>query len=126
VAACWVQLWDNVRTPIQPSEAVTSVAASDVLARGADKFLAFVQVDQPVEFTTVAVTLISPNGSHFATGIAARFRPESLTYVVSLSWSWNDDHSLFFQHPEWSGTGVWTFRWALPDGETCDSWVAIN
>ena len=68
----------------------------------------------------VTLTLIQPNGQVFATGTVANWQAGysmyGFTFQATLS-----DGSLFFQHPEISGQGTWTFQWKGPDGQLCNA-----
>jgi len=50
----------------------------------------------------------------------------SQDYQASFDWTWGSDQTLFFQHPELTGQGTWTFRWTFPDGEVCTNQITIS
>jgi hypothetical protein len=128
VKACWTQYTGNSWDNVNQSAAVTSLSANDLLTRGAENFWSVLELDPPssAAISGVRKSLIQPNGLVFHTSDPTDWQAWSRRSATTLHWYWNSDGSLFFQHPEWTGSGAWTFRWTLPDGETCDSVVSIN
>jgi hypothetical protein len=128
IQACWVQYTGNSSSTVDQRAAASSLSASDLLTRGVDNFWSILELN-PTPASDVAgvrVTLIEPNGTVFATLDPSNWPAHGALGHVTLLWRWNSDSSMFFQHPERSGTGAWTFHWALPDGEICDSTVNIS
>ncbi|MET0939716.1 MAG: hypothetical protein ABWY51_10915 [Gaiellaceae bacterium] len=73
----------------------------------------------------VTLTLIQPNGQTFATGTVATWQAGYTMYGFNFQVTWSDG-SLFFQHPEWTGQGAWTFTWKGPDGQFCSNAITVS
>lgn len=69
--------------------------------------------------------MIQPNGEIFATGTVANWQAGYSMYGFNFQATWSDG-TLFFQHPEITGQGAWTFQWKGPDGQLCNNAVTIS
>jgi hypothetical protein len=128
IQQCWVQYTGGSTTNWNPASATTSVTASDLLARGVTNFGEIAALDHAPSTDIVGVgslTLIQPNGQVFANVGVSKWQAgfDMLGFNLNATWS---DGTLFFQHPERSGQGAWTFRWVGPDGQTCSNVLTVN
>lgn len=129
VEQCWQQYTAGSWSSVDETDATTSFSGNDIAKKGAANYWAIVELDQPpiVSFDGTTLTLIEPNGSTF--GTATLPQPWSIftrRAAIQFTWTWSGDGSLFFQHPESSGDGQWTFRWTFPDGQTCSSSFSVS
>ncbi len=130
ITQCWVQYTGGSTDNWSPTSAVTALEASDILGRGAANFSTIARMD-PVPTAdigggVVTLTLIQPNGQVFGSGTIPTWEAGYAMYGFTLRATWSDDGLLFFQHPERTGQGAWTFRWSGPGGQTCSSVVSIS
>jgi hypothetical protein len=128
VSGCWTQYSDNSWSNVSASNAQNAFDSADIVARGAANFWSVVQLDAPAtqDMTSVSLTLIEPDGTAFTSLETAKWTAGSDEYEVGLDWTWGSDQTLFFQHPELTGTGPWTLRWTFPDGEVCTNPITIS
>lgn len=127
VVACWAQYDAGGTSTWNPASATTTFSGADILARGAQNFaeIAQLNVAPTTDLTNVTLTLIAPNGTTFATAPFSDWRAGSTLGGFDFHWTFSDN-SLFFQHPELTGTGTWTWRWTGPDGLTCTNTTTIS
>jgi hypothetical protein len=128
IQGCWAQYtagsWDNVSS----AATTNTFEGSDIQTRGAQNFWAVVELPAPPTETIsgVTVALIQPDGRTFATSNLDPWQKSYREWSAQFSWTWAADRSLFFQHPEITGQGTWTFRWSFPDGEVCSSPFSVT
>jgi trypsin-like peptidase len=129
IQQCWSQFTGGSTSNWTSSSATAAYSASDILARGATNFAAIALMN-PVPTSDlvgrVTLALIQPNGQTFATGTVANWQAGYSMYGYTFqapAWS---DGSLFFQHPEVTGQGTWTFQWKGPDGQLCNNAITIT
>jgi hypothetical protein len=111
-----------------PTNAFTSISGSTILSRGATSFREIALLDRrsPTDLLgVVTLSLIQPNGQTFYTASVANWQAQYQAWGFDFKWTWGDG-TLFFQHPEISGQGAWTFQWKGPDGQTCSNSIAIS
>jgi len=128
IQQCWSQYTGGSTSNWTPSGATTAYSGSDILSRGATNFAAIAQMN-PVPgadiVNLVTVTLIQPNGQVFFRGTLPNWQAGYSQYGFDFRWTWSDG-SLFFQHPEVTGQGTWTFQWKGPDGQLCNNAITIS
>lgn len=128
IQQCWSQYSGGSTSNWNPSSATTTYSGSDILARGATNFAAIAQMS-PVPTSDivggVTLTLIQPNGQVFGTGTVSNWQAGYSLYGFDFRATWTDG-SLFFQHPELTGQGTWTFQWKGPDGQICNNAITIT
>jgi len=127
VQSCWTQSTGNSSANLNPAAGVASIAASD-LSQAPENYWTIVQLDRTsgTVISGVTLSLIEPNGTLFSTTTLPDWA--TITYVTqayTLDWTFSDN-SLFFQHPETTGQGAWTFRWNFPDGEVCSNTITVG
>jgi Trypsin-like peptidase domain len=128
VQGCWEQYTGGLWTTVNSGSATTTFIASDLLARGPHNFWAVARLDAPpaATFTGATVSLLEPNGQTFATETLGDWTSAYISWETDFGWYYRSDNSWFFQHPEITGQGTWTFRWTFPDGETCSSSFTVS
>jgi hypothetical protein len=128
IQQCWSQFTGGSTTNWTPSSATTAYSGSDILARGATNFAAIALISPTPTSDIVGrvtLTMIQPNGQIFATGTVSNWPAGYSMYGFSFHATWSDG-TLFFQHPEITGQGTWTFQWKGPDGQLCNNAVTIS
>jgi hypothetical protein len=128
IQQCWAQYSGGSTTNWTPSSASTTFAGSDILARGATNFVEVASLGTTPHADivgAVTVSLIEPNGQTFATVTVPNWQAVFPYWGFDFHWTWSDG-SLFFQHPERSGQGAWTFRWTGPDGQVCSNVITVS
>jgi hypothetical protein len=129
IQQCWSQYTGGSTGTWSPSSATTAYSGSDILARGATNFAAIALMN-PVPTSDivgrVTLTLIQPNGQIFATGTVSNWQAGYSMYGYTFQAPTWGDGSLFFQHPEISGQGTWTFQWKGPDGQLCNNSITVS
>jgi hypothetical protein len=128
IQQCWAQYTGGSTTNWNPADATSTFSSADILTRGASNFEEIASLDPvPSEDLdgVITLTLTEPNGQVFATTTFAAWTAGTQLGGFDLSWTW-EDGSLFFQHPEVSGQGVWTFTWKGPDGLTCANQITVS
>jgi hypothetical protein len=128
VQQCWVQFTGGTWSAVDANQAASTLSGADIASRGPANFWGVVQLalPAPVQIPGVTVTLIEPNGAVFHTSDPWTWTAGIPEWEKTFEWYWLSDHTWFFQHPEWSGQGTWTFRWNFPDGEVCNSSFTVN
>jgi hypothetical protein len=128
VTSCWEQYTGGSWSSVTQSAASSSFLGSDIIGQGATNYWAVVELDVPPDspLTGAQLTLLEPNGQTFATETTPPWAANDSSYAVDLHWSWSNDGTLFFQHPELTGQGSWTFMWTFPDGETCSAPFTVS
>jgi hypothetical protein len=129
VRGCWTQYTGGSWGNANPASASTSFSGSDILRSGGTSFWNIVLLDgrPTTTFTGTTATLIEPNGRTFFTETLPQpWTPSDDRWETDFMWHWSDDNSLFFQHPERSGSGTWTVRWNFPDGESCSTSFTVS
>lgn len=128
VNACWVQYSGGSWSNVNQAAAASTFSGSDILTRGPSNFWGVVSLDQPPTstFSGTTVSLIRPDGVTFSTQPLSEAWTATLNqWSVELGWLWTDN-TLFFQHPETTGSGTWTIRWSFPDREVCNSPFTVS
>jgi hypothetical protein len=129
IQQCWSQYSGGSTANWTPSSATSAFSGSDILARGATNF-SIVALMNPAPTADinglVTLTVIQPNGQTFATGTVATWQAGYAMVGYSFQTPTWTDGSLFFQHPERTGQGTWTFQWKGPDGQLCNNAITIS
>jgi hypothetical protein len=128
IQQCWAQYTGGSNSNWIPSSASTSFSGNDIVARGATNFRAIALLDRfPASdiLGSVTLTLIQPNGQVFARATVPNWSAQYQAWGFDFRWTWSDG-SLFFQHPEVSGQGTWTFQWRGPDGQACNNAITVS
>jgi hypothetical protein len=130
VSGCWTQFTAGPLSTADPSAAVTTLSAADIVTRQAANFGTVIQLTAGATTAIAGIreSLLEPNGTVFS---SFTFSPDwaagdSFEWV-NLQWTWQDG-LLFFQHPELTGTApqTWTFKFDFPDGESCSNPVVVT
>jgi len=127
IQQCWTQYTGGSTSNWNPGSATSTFSGNDILARGAANFttIALMNPTPTADIVgLVTLTLIQPNGRAWPVTLT-RWQAGYPMWGFDLRWTWSDG-SLFFQHPEASGQGTWTFQWKGPDGQTCNSAISIS
>jgi hypothetical protein len=128
VRSCWVQYTGGSWGSVNQGLATTSLSGTDILTRGASNFWSIVNLDAPptAAFAGTTISLIQPNGAtFFAQPLSQAWPTTASEWEADLGWHWSDN-TLFFQHPERTGSGTWTLRWTFPDGQVCNSAFTVS
>ena len=128
IQQCWAQFTGGSTTNWSPTSATSTFSGNDILARGATNFAEIALLDRlpPADIVgVVTLSLIQPNGQVFATASVPSWQAQYQAWGFDFHWTWSDG-SLFFQHPELSGQGAWTFRWKGPDGQACSNVITVT
>jgi Trypsin-like peptidase domain len=123
IASCWLQAIGDGTAHLET--AVTTVAASDLLAAGPANYRIYYQLSGPAPSDLAAsLTLDEPNGTVFATQTGTW--QAGITYIyTSLDWT-SADGTFFFQNPSLTGQGQWSATVSLPNGATCTSAFSVT
>lgn len=118
INSCWLQAIGDGTA--HPETAITTVAASDLLAAGPANYRVYYQLSIPAPSDLAAnLTLDEPNGTAFAT-LPGTWQT-GITYIyTSLGWTFADG-TFFFQNPTLTGQGQWSATVSLPNGATCSA-----
>ena len=128
IQQCWSQFTGGSNSNWTPSSAAATLSGNDILARGATNFAAVALLDRFPSTDLVGVvtlTLVQPNGQPFFTATVPNWQTQFQAWGFDFRWTWTDG-SLFFQHPERSGQGTWTFQWKGPDGQVCNNAITVS
>jgi hypothetical protein len=127
IQQCWAQYTGGSNFGWNPADSTTVFSASDILARGSTNFTEIASLDRVPSsaLTGVTLALIEPNGQIFYTATVPSWSAGYGDWGFDFHWTWGDG-TLFFQHPEISGTGNWTFKWTGPDGQTCVNTITVS
>jgi Trypsin-like peptidase domain len=128
IEQCWPQYTGGSTSGWTPASAQATFAGSDILTRGPSNFAEIARLAEAPSLDInggITLTLIEPNGLVFATSAFASWHAGQEMGAFDFKWAWSDS-SLFFQHPEFSGWGLWTFRWTGPDGLTCSNQIVVT
>jgi hypothetical protein len=128
MSQCWAQYDGGSSSNWNPTSTTTTLAASDLLARGVTNFAEVATLDRaPTSdlFNAITLTLIQPNGQPFTTATFQDWSTGDTEGGFNFNWTFQDG-SLFFQHPEVTGQGIWTFKWTGLDGSTCTNQVTVS
>lgn len=128
IQQCWAQFSGGSTANWNPASATTTFSGDDILARGATNFAEIAALDHAPSTDIVGVgslTLVQPNGQVFATATVSKWAAGYGLVGFSLDATWSDG-TLFFQHPEQTGQGTWTFQWKGPDGQTCSNAIVVT
>lgn len=112
-----------------PDLAQTSFLGNDILTQGPTNFVEVAQLDASPTTSiapgAVTLTLTQPNGQVFSTVTDNDWQVGDDQNAYDFHWTLTDG-SLFFQHPDQTGSGAWTFSWTGPDGQTCSNQITVN
>lgn len=130
IQQCWAQYTGGSTSNWNPASATSTFSGSDIISRGAANFAVIASMN-PVPTTDitgglVTLTLIQPNGQVFGTATISTWQAGYSMYGFSFAAATWSDGLLFFQHPEQTGQGTWTFRWKGPDGQTCSNAITVS
>jgi hypothetical protein len=129
IQQCWSQYTGGSTSTWNPASATTVFSGNDIVARGPTNFAVIASMN-PVPTADIAgsrvtLSLIQPNGQVFGVTSIPTWQAGYSMYGFDFRATWSDGR-LFFQHPEVTGQGTWTWRWAGPDGQTCSNAITIS
>ena len=129
IEQCWAQPTPGGSSYWTPDLAQTTFLGNDIVTQGPSTFVEVAQLDStptaPIAPGLVTLTLVQPNGQVFETVTDNTWQAGDDQNAYTLDWTYSDG-SLFFQHPESTGSGTWTFTWTGPDGQTCSNQITVN